>query len=344
MLVIVFIRNTMKPAYITDYIKNPDIERGVLGDKLSTVYHDNLEVLLVWHQRVDAAYIDSLPYLKGIIRYGVGFDNVDVEYAASKGIFACNTPAYGTEEVSDTAMAMLLNSARGIGRYDVLCRDYPEGSWQENTLPHLKRFSDLKIGIIGCGRIGSSVALRAKAMRFQVTFYDPFLPRGYEKMLGVSREERLENLLKESDIITIHTPLNEETSGLVDEAFLGRMKRGSTFINTARGGLVSDLDIFYEPLKAGHLSSVALDVLPVEPPGEGKLIRSWRNRESWLDGRLTINPHTAYFSDKAYFEMRHETASNALRVLQGKEPYNILKTPAGDKRELIHSNALAGSI
>jgi C-terminal binding protein len=332
----------MKPVYITDYIENPHIEKSVLGDSLSLEYHDEIEVLLVWHHQVDAAYIDALPKLKGIVRYGVGFDNVDVEYAAAKGIYVCNTPDYGTEEVADTTIAMILNGARGIGRYDALSKGYLGDSWQENTLPYLKRFSDLKVGLIGCGRIGSSVALRAKSLRFQLAFYDPNLPRGFEKVLGVSRKESLDSLLKEANIISIHTPLNKETFAIVDGNFISKMKKGAMFVNTARGGLVSDLDVFFDPLRTEHLSSVALDVIPQEPPVNGKLIQAWRRRESWLEGRLIINPHTAYFSDKAYFEMRHKTSSNALRILEGREPYNVLKLPALPKKSFSPEMVLTG--
>jgi len=268
-------------------------------------------------------FIERLPNLKGIVRYGVGFDNVDYEYAKSKDIYVCNTPDYGTEEVCDTAIAMIMNIARGVTRYDYLCRGYSD-SWQEHTIPSIKRISDYKLGIVGAGRIGGSIILRANVLRFQTFFYDPYKPRGYEKMLGAKRFDSLEDLLEISDIVSVNTPLTEETRGLVDENFVAKMKKGSSFINTARGKIVKDIDIFYQALKNGHLTSVALDVLPHEPPENSLLIRAWRDRAAWLDGRLIINPHVSYYSDKAYYEMRSKAALNAKKILEGTRPFNII--------------------
>ncbi len=264
-----------------------------------------------------------MPNLKGIVRYGVGYDNVEIEYAKTKGVYVCNTPDSMTEEVADTAMAMIMTMARGIMRYDYFCRNFRD-SWQENIIHTIKRTSDYKLGIIGAGRIGGSLILRANSMRFQTLFYDPYKPSGYEKILGAKRVDSLDELLELSCIVSVNTPLTQETEGMVDEGFVSRMKKGSSFVNSARGKIVKDIDIFYEALKGDHLANVALDVLPHEPPKDSLLIRAWRNREPWLDGRLIINPHTAYYSDKAYNEMRYKAAINARRILEGQEPLNIV--------------------
>lgn len=313
----------MSQVFITDYIDDPYIEQAILGDSLVSVMNEDVEVLLVWHQRVDKVYIDNFPKLKGIVRYGVGFDNIDLVYAKSRGIYVCNTPDYGTEEVSDTAIAMIMNIARGITRYDFACREYTQ-SWQENTIGEIRRNSDYRVGVIGAGRIGGSVLLKAKALRFQTAFYDPYVARGHEKMLGAERLESLEALLESSDIVSIHTPLTEETAGMVDTRFIEKMKQGSSLVNTARGKIIGDIDVFYEPLKRGELMNVALDVLPQEPPSRSPLLDAWRDREAWLEGRLIINPHTAYYSTKAYYEMRQKAASNAKRIVEGEIPLNIV--------------------
>lgn len=313
----------MSKVYITDYIENPDIEENVLEKLLSKELNEEIEVLLVWHEQITKEYIDKLPNLKAIIRYGVGYDGININYARSKNIIVCNTPDYGTEEVSDTAIAMIMNIARGISRYDFKCRNYIN-SWQENTLSNIKRTSDYTLGVIGAGRIGGSVLLKAKALNFNTIFFDPYVSRGHEKMLGVRRVDSLIELLHVSDIISINCPLTKETKGLINNEFIKNMKEGASLVNTARGGIVENVDIFYEPLKSNHLSSVSLDVLPLEPPISSKLIDAWRNKEDWLDGRVIINPHTAYYSDKAYFEMREKAAINALRVLEKKEPFNIV--------------------
>ena len=314
----------MSSVYITDYIASPDIEKHILGDRLSPNLHEKIEVLLVWHEEIDREYIDSLPNLKGIIRYGVGFDNIDIKHASSKGIYVCNTPDYGTEEVADTTMAMLLSFTRAIVHYDVLARQLSGNSWQENTRKGLKRLSTQSLGIIGCGRIGSAVAIRAKAFGLKVAFYDPFQPSGYEKTLGVSRTDSLESLQEHSDIISLHLPLNESTQSLIDEKFITNLKPGAILLNTSRGRILKNIDLLYQPLKENHLFAVGLDVLPEEPPTSGKLIDAWKKQEPWLSGRLIINPHTAYYTDHAYEEMRKKTALNALRVLHGQIPKNVL--------------------
>lgn len=313
----------MSKIYITDYIDNPYIEKDVLKNELSDTLNSDIEVLLVWHAHITKEYIDNLPNLKGVVRYGVGYDAIDLEYAKSKNIYVCNTPDYGTEEVSDTAIAMIMNIARGISRYDYQCRDYRD-NWQENTISTIKRNSDYKLGVIGAGRIGGSVILKANALSFDTCFYDPYVSRGHEKMLNAKRVESLEELLKESDIVSINCPLSKETFGMIDEEFVSKMKDGSSLVNTARGGIIKDIDVFYEPLKSGKLSNVALDVIPHEPPKDSLLINTWRDREEWLDGRFTLNPHTAYYSDKAYFEMRQKAALNAKRILNGEIPFNIV--------------------
>jgi C-terminal binding protein len=314
----------MPKVFITDYIEEQDIEREVLGDALASEPSDDVHVLLVWHERIDDEYCERLPQLRGVVRYGVGYDSLDLACLQRRGIVACNTPDYGTEEVADTALAMILNLARGVSRYDSLCRAYDDGSWQENTLPSVRRTSEVTLGVVGAGRIGGSVLLRAGALRFRTLFYDPYQPRGHEKMLGARRVESLEELLTESDVVSIHTPLTDETRGLVDARFVGAMKPGASFVNTARGAIVSDLEVFHEPIRTGRLAGVALDVLPEEPPPETPLLYAWRQREPWLDGRLIINPHTAFYSDAAYQEMRRKAAANALRILEGKVAFNVL--------------------
>lgn len=315
--------STLQKIYITDYIDNPYIEKDVLKDELGNTLNSNIEVLLVWHEHITKEYIDKLPNLKGIVRYGVGYDAIDLEYAKSKNIYVCNTPDYGTEEVSDTAIAMIMNIARGVTRYDYQCRAYRD-NWQENTIKSIKRNSDYKLGVIGAGRIGGSVILKANALRLDTYFYDPYVPRGHEKMLNANRMESLNELLHECDIVSINCPLSKETFGMINEEFILNMKDGTSLVNTARGGIIKDIDVFYEPLKSGKLSNVALDVMPHEPPKDSKLINAWRDREEWLDGRFILNPHSAYFSDKAYLEMRKKAALNTQRILNNTKPYNIV--------------------
>jgi len=310
-------------VFITDYIVDPEVEKKILSGRL-TENPEEAEVLLVWHQIINKRYLSKFPNLKGIVRYGVGFDAIDLQVVKDLGLIFCNTPDYGTDEVSDTVIGMMMNIVRGITIYDQNSRNYRDQSWQENTIKSLKRTNTLTLGVIGAGRIGGSVLRKAKAIGFNVKFYDPYKERGYEKMLGAERLDSMIDLLQLSDIISINTPLTAETSGMVDETFLSNMKDGSSFINTARGEIVSNLDIFFKPLKSGRLAAIALDVLPEEPPAKGSLIKAWKKNEDWILGKVIINPHTAYYSSEAYKEMREKAAINAKRILDNEEPHNVI--------------------
>ncbi len=315
----------MNKIYITDYIENPEIETSILGDQLSHKINDSIEVILVWHEEINKSFIDKLPNLKGIIRYGVGYDNIDLNYAASKNIKVCNTPDYGIDEVSDTATAMILNISRGVSQYNFLSKNL-KSDWQENTLKKLRRISECKLGVIGAGRIGGSVLLKSKSLGFQTFFYDPYVSRGHDKMLNSKQINELNDLISLCDVISIHTPLTDETKGMVNKDFIAKMKASSSLVNTARGKIINDIDDFYTPLKTNKLYSLALDVLPDEPPKESKLISAWRKGEKWLGNRLTINPHTAYYSKESFKEMRVKASKNALRFIQGLPPLNEIKS------------------
>ncbi len=313
----------MSRIAITDYFKEPDIEREILGDLVGMKSGPDTEVLLVWHDQIDEAYIRRLPALRGVQRYGVGYDNLDLPALKKHGIIACNNPDYGVDEVSDTAVAMILNIARGVTVYNHDARSY-RTTWQENVNPAIRRTSDTVVGVVGAGRIGGSVLLKCRAIGFQTVFYDPYRDRGYEKMLQSRRVDSLQELLEQADIVSVHTPLNEETRGMIDASFVRAMKPGSALVNTARGGLLKSTGTLFDALKSGHLASVSLDVLPQEPPGDDDLINAWRKAEDWVQGRLIINPHSSYFSSASSLELRRNAARNALRIYENQMPYNVL--------------------
>lgn len=315
----------MAKIYITDYIRDPSIELSILGDKLALVPSEEVEVLLVWHQAIDAEYIKQFPRLKGVVRYGVGFDSLNLDVLKGKNIIACNTPDYGTDEVSDTALAMILNITRGIHYYNERSKKIlndPCPSWQENILKSIKRSSSLRIGIIGAGRIGSSLLRKLDAVGYQTCFYDINSSVGFEKIFrNTQRFFKLEDLLAASDVVSLHIPLGPQTEGIVNNKFINMMKPGAALINTARGKLLADLDLLYEKLLDGHLSFIGLDVLPDEPPlPTSKLIKEWIYKTE-LSERILINPHTAYYSEQAFIEMRTKACLNALRILNGEEPH-----------------------
>jgi len=313
----------MTQVFITDYIDNPNLEQKILGDSVSIESNMDTEVLLVWHEHIDGQYLDQFPKIKGVVRYGVGFDKIDLEEIKSRGLIFCNTPDYGTDEVSDTALAMMLSLLRGVFAYDVFSRGYSD-TWQENTISKLRRISGLTLGVVGAGRIGTALMRKVKALGMNIIFYDPYKDSGYEKAIGVSRCYDLSKFLAQCDVVSMHTPLTLETQAMVDKSFINSMKQGAILINSSRGEIVKDLDVIYEALKSEKLSAVALDVLPDEPPIDCELIRAWRSHDKELAHRIIINPHTSYYTQESYIEMRVKAAENAKRILDGIEPLNII--------------------
>ena len=214
----------MSKVFITDYITSAKIEKRILGNNLTNKIRNNISILLVWHQRVDKDYLDKFPKLKAVIRYGVGYDNIDLKELKRRKIVFCNTPDYGVDEVSDTTITMILNAVRGVNEYNFTAKKFVN-TWQENIIKPIKRISNLNLGVIGAGRIGSSVLLKAKSINFNTFFYDPYKENGYEKTINAIRYDNLDDLLNKCHIISIHTPLTNETLGLVDKKFLNKVKK-----------------------------------------------------------------------------------------------------------------------
>ena len=200
------------------------------------------DVLLVYHDiRLTELSLSRLPKLRGVIRCGVGYDNVDLVFAGSRGIVVCNVPDYGTEEVADHAIMMLLAIARRLVQAHTAIRKH---IWDPAVVFGAPRLRGRTLGIIGCGRIGSATALRARALGLRVVIYDPYQPDGLEKALGVERRHRLEDLLPLCDFVSLHTPLTAETYHILDVRTLALLPMGAYVINTARGGCI-DLDALH---------------------------------------------------------------------------------------------------
>lgn len=259
--------------------------------------------------------LEKFPKLKVVIRMGVGYDRVDRAYCAERGITVCNIPDYGTQEVADTAVTLAATLRRGIPLYHDAMRGPSPCAWGVIQNPIVRRFDVQTFGVLGLGRIGTAAALRAKALGFRVVFYDPHLPNGADRAIGVTRLESLEALMEASDVLSIHTPLTRATRGLVGAAQLARLKEGAVVINTARGPIL-DLDALEAGLRSGRIAAAGLDVLPVEPPvPEPPLLQAYRAGEAWLRGRLIILPHIAFHSPEAWDDIRLKSAETMRDVL-----------------------------
>ena len=202
-------------------------------------------------------------------------------------------------------------------------RRRPHGGAVKNDL--IRRSGVQNFGILGLGRIGTAVALRAKAFGFRVHFYDPYLPNGAELALGIGRAVSLEDLLRETDTLSIHTPLTRETRGMLGPDQLSLLPRGAVVVNTARGPIV-DTDALLALLRNGHLAGVGLDVLPIEPPVEPypQILRAYRERKAGLEGRLIITPHAAWFTPQSELDTRKKSAETMRAALLTNRPQNVI--------------------
>lgn len=284
-------------------------EREVLepaGVELVHGHHADADVLCVQYAVVDGALLDRTPRCRGVVRYGVGYDTVDVEAATARGIWVVNVPDYGTAEVADHALALILALLRGVPWLE---RSVRAGEWDYEAGGELRRLSALTLGVVGCGRIGGAVIERATAFGFTVLGADirDVVPPPAERVA-------LDELLERSDVVTLHAPLDETTRHLVDPR---RLRPGAFLVNTARGGLL-DGDAVLAALREGTLAGAALDVLEVEPPADLELVRH---------PRVTATPHTAWYSRESMRQLKAEVAREALRLLRGERPRSPVNDP-----------------
>ncbi|HYG90956.1 MAG TPA: C-terminal binding protein [Azospirillum sp.] len=268
--------------------------------------------------RLDRAWLERMAHVRVIVRAGVGFDNVDLETAGRLGIAVCNVPDYGTTDVADHAIAMLLTLTRGTATFDEAIRRDPRGGWRFDGPPVIRRLRGQVFGVVGLGRIGLATALRARAFGMEVVFYDPYRPSGTELALGFERANRLNELMAWADVVSLHTPLTPETERMVGAEAFAASKPGQILVNTARGPVV-DLDALHEALATGRLAGAALDVLPIEPLErdiEHPLLTAWRNAESWIAGRLLLSPHAAFYSPDSIRDLRGKSAEVVAAALR----------------------------
>lgn len=292
-----------------------DLERTMLADieaELEVASGDMDQVLSV-AEGADAILNTYLPWDAGAIarlqrcriiaRYGIGFDNVDLEAARRAGIVVTNVPDYSVEEVSVHALGLILALVRKIPLAD---RTVREGGWAIEGLRPIRRLSHLTIGLLGYGRIGRRLSAAAAAMGTPVIVHDPYVQAGP----GVPELVDFDELLERSDIVSVHAPLTPETRGIVGAGAIGRMKPGAMLVNTSRGPLV-ELDAVIAALRSGQLAAAALDVFDQEPLDVSR-----------IEGvpNLVVTPHMAYYSEEALEESQRKATTQVIKVLTGVEP------------------------
>jgi len=322
---------------VTDFIQPPltveqEILKGVAqvealnacGEEDLAGRIEDADAIMMYHfVTLSEPTIRRLKKCRLIVRCGVGVDNVDHRTARELGIPVANVPDYGAEEVADSAIGMMLTLTRGI-HYANSRLQRGVGPWSYEQLVPIHRLRGRTLGIVGMGRIGIATALRAKALGLRVIFYDPHVPDGRDKSIGIKQVESLPQLLQQADIVSMHCPRTPETQHIIDEAAIAQMRPGSFLINTARGGVV-DVQAVLDAIERNHLRGAAIDVLEVEPPaGTEPIIAAWRNPDHPAFDRLILNPHSAFYSEEGLMDMRVKGSRNCRRVLLGESPRNVI--------------------
>jgi D-3-phosphoglycerate dehydrogenase/C-terminal binding protein len=217
----------------------------------------------------------------------------------------------------------MLSLTRGINFFNNRLQR-KAGDWAYMQGAPLLRLRGRVFGVIGLGRIGTAAALRAKALGMDVAFYDPHKPDGYDKANGVRRVEKLDDLFRESFVVSVHCPLTEESRHVVDARRIDLMPNGSYLVNTARGATV-DATAIPAAIRSGKLAGAAIDVLPFEPPPDDHpLLVAWRDPADPCHDRVILNPHSAFYSEEGLLDMRVKGAQACRRALLGEPLRNVV--------------------
>lgn len=269
--------------------------------------------ILLQYAPITADVVEALPGLGIVSRIGAGFDTIDTKACEAHGVWVGNSPDYGVGEVATHALALALASLRNVVRYH---DDVRAGRWHYLSSGTLHRPSELTLGIVGLGRIGKRMAHVSRNVVKRVIAYDPYLIDG-DFPAYVERAGSLDALAAQSDIVSLHTPLDASTRGLVGAGFFAAAKRGLTLVNTSRGAVVDVRDLL-AALDAGILRGVALDVLPEEPVAcDSPLL---------ADPRVILTPHAAFYSVEAEKELRRKAAQNIVTWWRtGRPDYPVVR-------------------
>ncbi|MBE6947135.1 MAG: C-terminal binding protein [Ruminococcaceae bacterium] len=296
------------------FSKRPDADFSLhIGKSKEEMMHlaAEADILLINAVVVDREMIDCLKHCKLIIRYGIGFDTIDYTYAAQKNIIVCNAPNYGAVDVAEHAVSLLLSCAKRLTLMNDCVR---EGKWNVSAMGTSWRLAGKTIGIVGFGRIARNVCTRTNAFGLKALVYDPYVSQEVAQDYG-AKAVSLDELLEQSDFVTLHLPLMESTYHLMSREQFRKMKKTAIFINTSRGGLVCEADLV-DALEQKEIWGAGLDVFEKE--------------QGMLDSRLlampnvTLTPHIAWNTCEAFRALHEEVTENVVRFLDGNRPESIV--------------------
>lgn len=312
-----------KKIVITDYwYESLEMEKAVVGetdfelldyqckqeDELIKITKD-ADAVICQFAPITKKVIDNMEKCKVIIRYAIGVDNIDVDAATEKGIYVCNVPDYGIDEVSNHAIALLLSLIRKI---EQTSQSVKEGKWDYTIAKPVYRTKGKTLGLIGLGRIPSLIAKKMNGFGLDIICYDPYVNKESADEAGV-KLVNIDMLLSKSDYISVNCPLNKETRHMIDKDAISKMKDGVIIVNTARGSVIREEDLI-EALKIGKIAAAGVDVTEQEPIAQDNPLLEMNN--------VLITPHFGWYSEEAVKSLQRMVAEEAVRVLDGNLPKN----------------------
>lgn len=295
-----------------------DVITGLSPEELKEIIGKYDALVIRSATKVTEDIIIAASNLKVIGRAGIGLDNVDIPVASRQGIVVMNTPYGNTITTAEHTIAMIMALSRNIPQATASLKD---GKWEKKKLKGRELFNKT-LGLIGAGNIGGIVADRAKGLKMKVIIYDPYIKPETIEELDVESVS-LDELLKRSDYVTIHTPKTDETKNLINKETLAKMKKGAMLINCARGGIVNEDDL-YEALKSGHLWGAAIDVFSTEPPGKNKLLEL---------NNFICTPHLGASTSEAQVNVARDVAEQIVAYLL-----------EGTVKNAVNINSISGNL
>jgi D-3-phosphoglycerate dehydrogenase len=268
-------------------------------------------VAMVQYISITPRVIDALPECRGYIRNGVGYNNIDTLHAARRGKFVANVPDYCIDEVSNHALAMMLALNRRLRQSMQLVQ---ADAYQFEKVCPVIRLADSTLGIVGLGRIGKALAAKARALVRRIVYYDPYV----DTHAFAEKFSTLESLFETADNISLHTPLTEETRGMIGAALLHRIKPHGNLVNTSRGGIV-DEPALCEMLRSGRPAGAGMDVFADEPVSRANPFLQLEN--------VIVTPHNAWYSEGAMRDVKISWTRQAIQVARGEPPRHNVFNP-----------------
>lgn len=309
---------------ITDYqYDNVDQERRIVTDAGFTFETfqvkepadvipvvEDADAVVTQYSTIDKDVIAAMKNCKVIIKYGIGINNIDAAAATEKGIYVCNVPDYGIDEVSNHAVAFIMALAKKLPLINAACK---AGEWNYDSVQPLFRMAGQTLGLMGFGRIPQMVATKMRPFNMDIIVYDPYISAEVCEEHGVKSVD-FDTLVKESDYISLHSPLTEETEHLFNDDVFKTMKDTAFLINTARGAIIDEKALI-NALNAGDIAGAALDVFEAEPVAKDNPLLAMDN--------VIATPHAAWYSEEAIDTLQEKVALEVVNILQGGVPFNL---------------------